>query len=176
MTETLCTQSVGSSTPTHGAFCPVPADELGFALSVFVAAASGTLTASRTDTSELPERQTTTCEQLFADLLALGPVMVPSRLLAYQTSLHTAFAALWKEYGSHELRDAICARVLCFHFLMEETEGRVVEPWTTACPERPEQVLLSPAVVEGLARVPLDLRAGLVEDEFLAAIGTSQRA
>lgn len=176
MTETAYTQPAPSSTQGSESLSPVPADELGFALSIFVAAANRTLAASHSQQPELPEAQQTDCERLYADLLVHSPAAVASRLLPYQASLRTAFAALWREYSAHELRDSICARVMCFYFLMERTQGKVVQRWITQCPERPEEVLLAPAVVEGLALVPLQLRAGLVEASFLTAIRTCSRA
>lgn len=174
MPETLCTQPVLSSHIYGETFAPVPADDLGFALSIFVSAANRTFVSG--ETTRLSEDQVIERDHFFADLLLHSATgAVPSRkAMPHEASLEIAFAALWNEHRNHELRDSICARVLCFYFLMERTEGRVIQKWINPSPERPAEVILDSVVVEGLASAALDARSGLVESHFLSAIDRAQ--
>lgn len=148
----------------------VSAEELGFALSFFVAAAGRRLGAMDHMDDKLSGPSLAACQRVLADLLHGAPRLDKSRLLPQQTTLSAAFALLWKHYEEHAACESICARVVCFHFLMESTNGDVVRTWTTACSEDPEHILLDPAVVEGLASVPLLYEEGLVESRFRSAI------
>lgn len=155
---------------------PVNAVELAFALSFFVAAATRKLGSP----IHLGARQSgctpAECEAMLAEVLFDRAPAEPTKLLVQQTTLELAFSTLWKQYEGHRSRRSLCARVLCFHLLMECTEGRAVEAWTVPCTEDPERVLLSPAVVDGLACVRLVLAEGLVEAHLVSAIEKAQQS
>jgi hypothetical protein len=170
MGEIVFAESAHVSASGSRCFPPVAADELGFALGVFVAAGSRPLPAGAMRCEELSEEETDEGEALFGDLLVHGSFADRSQELPHQASLPRAFAALWREYRDDAMRESLCARVLCFYFLMERTRGKVVEPWVTACPERPEEVLLDPVVVQGLAAMPVSAATGVREADLVAAI------
>lgn len=168
MAEAVCAALTPRITEDRHAFSSVSAEELGFALNLFVAAANRTLMPNLG--RRLGEEEQVERERFFADLLVHAADADAGKTLTHQASLESAFRALWDHFSSHTQRDALCARVLYFHFLMVKTEGRAVSRWTEVCPERAEAVLLHPAVVEGLANVPLDTAAGLVEAHLIVAI------
>lgn len=171
MPETVYAQRAPSSTSFRRAFEPVTADELGFALTLFVAAGSGTLCAGREAVPRLSDEQTSERERLFAELLFHAEDPHHSKGFPHESTLKTAFSAVWSQYKPYELRDSICARVLSFYFLMVQTGGKAVARWTTQNPDRPEEeVLLDPAVVEGLANVCLHPETGLIEAQLTEAI------
>ncbi len=176
MPETECAQPGLLNANIDRCFPAVAADELGFALNVFVAASNRTLFVNRSKNQRLALKELTEREQLFSDLLDHGLGSNHGRELPFQATLDEAFALLWEEYRAHEQRDALCARVLCFYFLMERTEGKAVEEWMTANSDRPSEVVLDPAVVEGLAAVPLNACQGLSQDALRAAIWAAHRS
>lgn len=154
---------------------PVSADELGFALSLFVAAANGRFGSVREDGDKLAGRSLAECQRVLGDLLLCAPGVDASRVLPHQTSLNAAFSQLWKHYEDHGECESICARVIYFQLLMESTRGEVITSWTSPCSEDPEHILLDPAVVDGLACVPIQYEEGLVQSRFLSAIESAHQ-
>ena len=65
---------------------------------------------------------------------------------------------------------SICARVLGFHGLMIMTEGALVADWVVSPEEKPEIILLHPAVVKAVAMTPLGNNGAMVCPEFLRTL------
>jgi hypothetical protein len=150
-------------------FDPIPPDEMGFAMALFVNAANGRLSSSGHFRSS-PTSPNLMCEQLFLrllfsdDLVATTPKPI---VLKDDVNLYSIFRTLWERYEDDDRQVSVCARVLAFHFLMERTAGGAVAAWINPCPSGPEAVFLDPAVVEALAGICL-LKDGLLsEDHFL---------
>ena len=176
MPHTVIAETPPSSVSYTRHFSPVPAEELAYALTVFVSASSRTFVPSQPDISRPYEDDREERQDFFADLLPHFPDVDRRKTLPGYASLTSAFTALWNEYRDHDLRDSLCARVLCFHFLMERTAGRAVEKWIQPIPERPEEIILHPAVVDALASVFLDTDTGLTEANLSAAIHNTLHA
>lgn len=151
-------------------FSPVDVDELGFALTLFVAAANRKLALRKADGSTLQKTSLLECQQLFVELSADADATTGTGRAAHasETTLPVAFAALWQHYRFDGFRHSICARVLGFYYLMEQTGGRAIDGYLELSPTGPEAVLLHPAVVEGLANVSLNLD-GLLSASLLRA-------
>jgi hypothetical protein len=150
-------------------FDPIPPDEMGFAMALFVNAANGRLSSSGHFRSS-PPSPNLVCEQLFLrllfsdDLVATSPKPI---VLKDDVNLYSVFRTLWERYEDDDRQVSVCARVLAFHFMMERTAGGAVAAWINPCPSGPEAVFLDPAVVEALAGICL-LKDGLLsEDHFL---------
>jgi hypothetical protein len=157
--------------PVQVAFPPVCPDELGFALTLFVAAANRQLRAPQIEPAALRE-----CQHIFLQLAARHET--PKRKLgpaAKESGLQSAFCVLWDLHQGHPLQRSICARVLGFYFLMERTRGEALQEWIDVCPERPEAVSLHPAVVEALAILPFDQTGGLNQHLYLQTIASLAR-
>jgi hypothetical protein len=156
-----------SGAPFEEAFPSVSPDELGFALTFFVAAANGQLRSRSFNPVLLRE-----CKQTFLKLSAnqeipSGCYATPS---AGETSLQAAFLALWEHYQQCGSQISLCARVLGFYFLMERSRGEALQDWIQLCPEHPEAVSLHPLVIEALAIVPLDKTGALNRTLYLKTI------
>jgi hypothetical protein len=150
-------------------FDPIPPDEMGFAMALFVNAANGRLSSSGHFRSP-PTNPNLVCEQLFLrllfsdDLVATTPKPI---FIKDDVKLYSIFRTLWERYEDDDRQVSVCARVLAFHFLMERTAGGVVADWLKPCASGPEAISLDPAVVEALAGICL-LKDGLLcEDHFL---------
>jgi hypothetical protein len=150
-------------------FDPIPPDEMGFAMALFVSAANGRLSSSGHFRSS-PTNPNLVCEQLFLrllfsdDLAATTPKPI---VIKDDLNLYSIFRTLWERYEDDDRQISVCARVLAFHFLMERTAGAVVATWLKPCPSGPEAVFLDPAVVEALAGICLLKNGLLCEDHFL---------
>jgi hypothetical protein len=152
--------------PLKVAFPPVCPNELGFALTLFVAAANRQIRSPHLDSPTLHE-----CEQIFLQLSAHHQApKCQVNPAAREADLQSAFFVLWDLYQGHPLQRSICARVLGFYFLMERTRGEALQEWIDVCPDRPEAVSLHPAVVEALAIVPLDQTGSLDQQLYLTVI------
>jgi hypothetical protein len=151
--------------PSHFEFAPIPPDEMGFAMALFVSASSGRLSPDASDST--PRKPNHSCEHLFMrlmcsdDLVATSPKPI---VIKNDLALYSVFRVLWENYEGDERQASVCARVLAFHFLMERTSGAAVEDWLTRCPAGPESVMLDCVVVEALARICL-LKDGLLDHD-----------
>lgn len=130
-------------------FVPIPPEEMGFALSLFVAAANGQIAidAYVRSSRNSPER-----DQIFR---SFGAPVTTSVQVEHLRTLEATFSCLWRHYQGDDRQTSICARVLSFYCLMERTKGLIMARWVTMCPESPEAVLLHPAVIEVLACISL---------------------
>ena len=93
------------------------------------------------------------------------------RVQASSVTLEEVFKALWNHYGLHNHQRSICARVLGFYLLMEQTRGAALADWIEACPERPQSVMLHPVVLEALAIVPIDASGLFTPMLLISTIG-----
>ena len=165
-------RSPARSSSVNHSFPPVPVEELACALTIFVGAVNRKLPVLEPFGPTVTQSSLMECKRLFARLSADRSPSARSRKTASSTeaSLPLAFAALWRQYSSDDLRWSICARVLGFYFLTERTGGKAIERFIELCPHEPETVLLHPAVVEGLAVVPLGPEGKLSEDLFVITV------
>lgn len=150
-------------------FAPVTGDEMAFAMSLFVGAANGELAQPQTDTisaqsSGERDRLLRTLSRGTSGMLQSGAGQ------PYLSSLEEAFRGVWSHYEGDERQASVCARVLGFYYLMEESGGAVIERWVSACEGSEEVVVLHPAVVETLAAVPLSALGGLTKGRFVSLL------
>jgi hypothetical protein len=159
--------------PRGEVFVPVNPDELGFALTLFVAVANKRIPyRSLLDCDSLAE-----CKQIFRSLS--GNHRPPPKLRATdsdrESSLQVAFVALWQHTQHQLLQRSLCTRVLAFYLLMERTGGELLQDWMELCPDQPESVALDPAVINALAFVPLNQLGSLDPTLFLDTIELMSR-
>ena len=149
-----------------GLFFPIDqVDEVAFAMSLFVGAASRKIPAFSAEPTQLPTCECGTVFRVLSERIQSAtdlPVKTPG-----EATLETAFMALWSHYAGDKRRPSICARVLGFHTLMVMTEGTLIEPWLTYAEATPEVVTLHPAVVEAVALTPLGKTGLMTVPEFL---------
>lgn len=138
---------------------PVEPEEIAFALTIFVAAATRRLVSDESQLVHLSAASLEECRGLFASLSMLEPVpaaQVAGSIDRGATSLEVAFLSLWQQYEGSLLRHSVCARVLGFYFLMERTAGSGIGRFTEQCPEQPETVMLKAEVVRAIAGIELN--------------------
>ena len=156
-----------------GDLSPVSAEELSFALSIFVNAGNSRLQrppcAGGTPGFEARRKSRRLLARLSVDRPALQqlPEHAP---MPGEATLDAAFLALWQQYEGDARQTSICARVLRFHYLMVRTEGAAIEPWLTACPGSPGLVEMHPAVISALSSAVLTPEGMLPEQAFLDQI------
>lgn len=149
----------------------IAADEIGFAIAVFVSAANGRKSL-RIASSTKPERNSAKkCLKVFAGLSAHSPFSPPldRPVVSHENSLEAAFLQLWQQYHGDKRQASICARVLGFYYIMEQTEGAAVERWMSPCPENSDVVVLHSEVIRAIAEVPLS-EEGHMADSLLIAM------
>jgi hypothetical protein len=154
---------------THPApFFPIlQVEEIAFAMSLFVAAASLKIPLS-TGPSRLPTCECGTVFHVLSQRIQ-NTANLPLKTTG-ESSLKTAFMTMWTHYDGDQRRQSICARVLGFHSLMVITEGALVEPWLFSDEETPEVVTLHPAVVEAVAMTPLGYNGVMAAPGFLRTL------
>jgi hypothetical protein len=108
-------------------------------------------------------------DRIFMDQLAGAPAKVGAAR-PEEASLHATFSAVWDQFEGDTCQDAVCARVLAFHLLMDRTQGRIVEEWLTPCLDSPEVVELDEAVVAAVGTAPLGENGTLLEGAFLSTV------
>lgn len=150
---------------------PVPADEIAFAMSLFVAAAQRKILPDKTPTTEAELLIGQEAQRVFVSLVPQKSVPFPKAAAFLGSSLSEAFLAVWQHYSADDRQASVCARVLGFHLLMERTEGAAVGRWLTPSSSDPETVLIHPAVIEAIASVPLLDEGRLPEELFIQTIG-----
>ena len=148
--------------------CPVDADEMSYAIEIFLAAAHGRLLSRNTAGGERAARES---RALLVKLSSAVPRSVSAEVGTERSpSLQHAFQALWQEYSGAVRQISVCARVLGFYNLMISTRGAAVERWTTECPDSHGLVALDPAVVRALSEVILTDGGLLPEEAFLMLV------
>ena len=141
-------------------------------MALFFAAAQRKLLPKRKPTTEAELAVGQEGERVFVALVPPLPAPFPKTAELRGSTLSEAFLTLWQHYSNDERQASICARVLGFYLLTERTEGAVLRPWAVPNPTDPETVLLHPALIEGLAAVPLLADGQLPEDLFLEIVAS----
>lgn len=150
----------------------IAADEIGFAIAVFVGAADGRKSL-RMASGKVPERNSAKkCSKVFAGLSAHNPfsTLLDRPVVSYENSLQAAFLQLWQQYHGDERQASICARVLGFYYIMEQTEGAAVERWMSPCPEHSDVVVLHSEVIRAIAEVPLSEEGHMAHSLLIAMV------
>lgn len=157
-------------------FPPVPEDEMAFALSYFIGAADQKFTIDQRD-DEQSSHLDQSCRRLFAQLYGTlsdpgSPLKTSAKNHRRQTeaTLLGTFKAVCIHYHDSENLASICARVLGFYLLMEESAGKVVAEWTEEDPKDERYITLSRPVIQALASVPLGASARISRPTFIAVI------
>lgn len=136
-------------------------------MAVFVSAANqGIALRPRSTRSTIAERER---DDIFFALVAQLPVQAGFGEFE-RAPLQQAFNVVWEQFEGDAHQEAVCSRVLAFHFLMERTRGQVVETWLKPSPESPETVVLDDAVVAAVGSVALTDDGALLEGDLLTAI------
>ena len=148
-------------------FPAVSAEELAFAMAVFVNAGIGFIS-SRLQTPPTADSEWAR-DQIYLDLLPQSQTNHEAASSG-ETSLHQAFSVVWEQFEGHQKQGAVCARLLAFHFLMERTRGRAVENWLRPSPESPATVILDNAVVAAVGCAPLGGDGRLSENALALAV------
>lgn len=153
-------------------FNPVRAEEMAFAMSIFVSAANGQVYSSAPPEPQAALREKRSCQHfiLFLATEEAERSCLREAATSQDIPLFHAIFAVWEHDREDAGRLSIVARVLAFYCLMERTEGAVLKHWCDRNPEGEETVLLHPAVIEALATVPLGSRGQLHADEFIRAV------
>lgn len=150
----------------------IAADEIGFAIAVFVSAANGRKSL-RIASSTTPERNSAkNCRKVFAGLSAhcAFPTPPDRPVVSHESSLEAAFLQLWQQYHGDERQASICARVLGFYYIMEQTKGAAVERWMSRCPEHSDVVMLHSEVIRAIAEVPLSQDGHMADSLLIATV------
>lgn len=153
-------------------FDAVPADEIAFAMAFFVSSAEHRLKGPAEPQTEAARLDFDEAVCFFLSLCS-DPSSAgdhDTRLRVLRTPLFRAFLSLWQHYAGDDRRASLCARVIGFCRLMEETQGALVERWMVATPQTPEHIVLHPAVVEALATTALSQCGRIAESLLLADI------
>lgn len=154
-------------------YFPVTPDEMGFALSLFVNAANRKTACRTAEHIDFHKSRRDECDDLFLSLCGepgIIPSLGPRRRLEEEAPLHEAFRVLCEHYEDHRERASVCARVLAFYLLMERSAGAVLAGWIQPCPETPNLVILSPAVISAVSCVRLNGSILLAESGFLELV------
>ena len=132
----------------------IDANEIAFAMALFVGAANGRIYAPDIGASGFPlsENLYEVCDGDFGNAADMDE---GSRESSTPAPLSRAISVLWHHYNGDERQRAIWSRVVAFHAMMVGSKGAVVDHWTVPCAESPAEVSLSSAVVNAVATAPL---------------------
>jgi hypothetical protein len=112
---------------------------------------------------------------------AAGPTVVPVAMrvtphsTSHQSTVNQAFTVVWQHYQGDARQRSICARVLGFYYLMQQTDGKAVERWFPPAASAlagqtrqigEETIVLNPVVVQALAIAPLAAGGILTQELF----------
>ncbi len=142
------------------------------ALSLFVNAANGKQLRLTAAGFEHQFRGQETCDQLYGALCRdrTTPQAPVRSKLTSEATLYQAFRVVCTHYTGHRQQEALCARVIGFHFLMVHTAGMVLEGWAQDDPREEKSILLPKAVVYAVASVELLHGVPLEENSFRRVI------
>jgi hypothetical protein len=152
-----------------GPFFPIlQVDEIAFAMTLFVGAASLKIPVHSAGPAQLPTCECGTLFEIISTQIQRAANL--PQTIKGESSLEYAFMAMWRHYEGDNRRQSICARILGFHSLMVLTQGEIVEPWLSSAEETPEVVTLHPAVVEAIAITPLGHSGVMTAPGFLQTL------
>ena len=153
-------------------FHPVQAEEMAFAITLFVNAGTGQISAGQ---KPLTIRNRKDGVKLFLTLSspASGPLSREQGEAAVQSELFQAFLIVWEHYRSDTSQVSIAARLLGFFHLMTRTRGKALETWVEPSVTTDEVVILHPAVIETLASTGLLRNGRLDEVKFLREVAVA---
>lgn len=146
-------------------FQPVQVEEMAFAMTLFLRAASGQLSSGQKPLSVKNKDEGVRLFVSLADIAA--PKRGEELAHALDTDLFRAFLIVWEHYRNDAFQKSIGARLLGFYHLMIRTQGKALETWTEPSPVTEEMVELHPLVVETIAAVELAEDGRLDEAKFL---------
>ena len=151
-------------------FGPVPSDEMAFAMTLFVSAVHGQISAG---SKPLTPTSMQEAERLFLSLATTTLEDKKSEEVeaALGTPLFRAYMVVWNHYRNDGTEKSISARLLGFYYLMARSRGTALDRWTEPA-SSDQAVLLHPAVVETLAGVALQSDGRLDPELFLEELGT----
>ena len=145
---------------------PVSSEEMSFAVSLFVAAANGRVAPPNAETRGGHLRRSSEWEP---DALLAGARSVlldDEDKFGDEVPLTRAVSVIWHQYDGDERRQDICSRLVAFYSLMVRSNGALLEPWTQQNEIDSEAVVLNSAIVEAIARAPLNPNGQFVDSEF----------
>ena len=150
-------------------FSPVQPEEMAFALTLFVSAASGQLSAGRKPLTIENMREG---QKLFLSFAFHDPRVAQSSEIDEVLSgpLFAAFLLVWEHYKADPGQASLGARLLGFYYLMTETRGAALEDWVSPSASEEALVELHPQVVETLATMRLQASGRLDREAFLGAL------
>jgi PAS domain-containing protein len=150
-------------------FDPVDPDEMAFALSLFVSAGSGQISAGR---KPLTIESRKAGETLFLSLVLSASERSKQQPVEFVlgTKLFESFLLVWEHYRNDAAQRSIGARILGFYRITAGSKGAALQRWITDNERDESLVVLNPAVVEGLARVELSPNGWPEEVSLLHAI------
>ncbi len=156
-------------------FEAVQVEEMAFAMTLFVSAASGQISSGR---KPLAVKNRKEGVELFLGVLS-GPA--GKRSLAefdtlLESDLFRSFLIVWEHYRDDAVQASIGARLLGFYDLMVRTRGKVLEAWVEPFATTEEMVTLHPQVIETIASVVLTVEGRLDEERFLTELEKSGAA
>ncbi len=148
-------------------FPAVQAEEMAFAMTLFVSAASGQISIGR---EPLTLQNRHEGQRLFISLSSPTAEAKTKEEVeaALETALFRAFLIVWEHYRGDKSQASIAARTLGFYYLMGRSRGAALDRWVSSSPD--ETVALPPVVVEGIARVDLPRDGRLDEQAFLRTL------
>jgi hypothetical protein len=155
-------------------FPPVEAEEMAFAMTLFVSAANGQISIGR---KALTIQNRHEGQRLFLNLSSgIVPTTDPEEIThALQTRLYQAFLIIWEHYRGEEQQASIGARVLGFYYLMARSRGQALDRWVRPISQSDESVSLHPAIVETVAVLELQQDGRLDEVTFLRTVESTAR-
>lgn len=155
-------------------FSPVQPEEMAFALTLFVSAASGQISAGR---KPLTIENMQKGRNLFLSLSFHNPQAIRKIEIeeALSSPLFAAFLLVWEHYKADPVQASLGARLLGFYYLMTESRGAALESWVSPSPAGEALVDLDPRVVEILATISLQDSGRLDTQKLLSALH-SQRS
>lgn len=146
-------------------FSIIEADEMGFAMALFVAAARGKV---------LPPYYQSSGFTLSHDPGISDPLLDGARMtLGEENSqafdevpLACAVSVLWHHYEHNSFQQSICSRLVAFYSLMVRSKGMLLEPWMKDDDDDPESMALSPAIIMAVATAPLNENGQFKDSDF----------
>ncbi len=139
---------------------------MGFAISLFVAAANGKVAPPNTKAAGVYLSRSSEWDPDSLLAGARSVLLDDDDKFGDEVPLTRAVSVIWHHYASDERRQVICARLVAFYSLMVRSNGALLEPWVQQNENHSESVFLNAAIVEAVAGAPLDPNGQFVDSEF----------